>query len=62
MNEFTKDELEKIYFHMEFEPIELMNKIKNMIDNYCDKKYNPDCYCGQIANDGSIITKCGYCS
>lgn len=35
MNDFTKEELQQIYVHMENEPIEIMNKVKSLIDNYC---------------------------
>jgi hypothetical protein len=33
---FTKEELELIYYHLKNEPIEIMNKVKSLIDNYCD--------------------------
>jgi hypothetical protein len=36
MNDFTKEELELIYYHLENEPVELSKKIQSMIDNYCD--------------------------
>ncbi len=44
MNEFTKEELETIYCHMENEPLELMNKVKYMIDNYCDHEQDGTLY------------------
>lgn len=51
MNDFTKEELQGIYWHFEYyleclepkfgknnciERADLMNKIKSMIDNYCE--------------------------
>jgi len=40
MNEFTKEELELIYYHLENEPAELTNKIKFMINNYKEENEN----------------------
>ena len=47
MNDFTKDELEDIKeLASEFGNIDLYEKTKSMIDNYCDK---PTCNnCGKI--------------
>ena len=56
MNDFTKDELEQIYFYLENEPQELMDKIKSMIDNYCEHDWeNPCCGCPDSAH---VCTKC----
>lgn len=56
MNDFTKEELEQIYFHLENEPIELGKKIKSMIENYCDHEWeNPCCGC---PNSACICIKC----
>lgn len=70
MNDFTKEELIEIVDYLNWEPDSvgfsdfrkhIYKKIQSMIDNYCEpKNYNPDCYCGQVAYDKSIITDCGY--
>jgi len=34
MNDFTKEELQEIYSHLENEPLELQDKIQSMINDY----------------------------
>lgn len=55
MNDFTLEELKQIYSHMENEPRELMDKIKSMIDNYCEHEWQ------EIFNERtySRCNKCG---
>jgi len=70
MNAFTKEELEEFLDAIEWKLGEgqadkltflLQDRLKSMIENYCEhEKYNQDCYCGQLASDGTIIVECGY--
>lgn len=39
MNDFTKKELEEIYYRLENAPQELEDKIQAMIDNYCEHEF-----------------------
>ncbi len=39
MNDFTKEELEEIYYRLENAPQELEDKIQSMIENYCEHEY-----------------------
>lgn len=67
MNDFTKEELEQIHNSIwcriseynddeEHSLQKFANKIKKMIDNYCDHDWeNPCCGC---PNSASICTKC----
>lgn len=59
MNDFTKEELEQIYYHMENEPQQIMDKVKSMIENYCEHEFiftindsKVRCYrCEKVLND-----------
>jgi hypothetical protein len=69
MNDFTKEELSDIYWHFEYyleclEPKfgksnserrkELMNKIQDMIDNYCEHDWQDS----KIDADLDVCVKC----
>ena len=54
MNDFTKEELEEIYCYMENEPIELMTKVRFLIDNYCEHECNTRDAPKLFSSDGPI--------
>lgn len=59
MNDFTKKELEAIYCHMENEPLDLMNKIKSMIESYCEHELSIKI---NITEQGSpFVVRCCKC-
>lgn len=48
MNDFTKEELEKIFYYVDItshiqedDEQDLLDKIQSMIDNYCDHEWYP---------------------
>lgn len=51
MNQFTKKELEEIYYRLENSPQALEDKLKSMIDNYCEC----ECECEHINHPQEII-------
>jgi hypothetical protein len=65
MNDFTKEELIMLkhlalqnvnIFRQNSDCIELLSKIKELIENYCDHEFLPDCYC---PNAKCECEKCG---
>ncbi len=56
MNDFTKQELEQIYYHLENEPQELADKIKSMIQNYCHHQWGL-----YLSHQGNVV-RCVKCN
>jgi hypothetical protein len=45
MNDFTKEELQEIYYRLDNAPQELEDKIQSMIQNYCSHSWVINIYC-----------------